>query len=182
MKNYSAFHGKYNKSLRFIIVFATLFLAYKTLFFFVWRSDFLFELYVDFSLWWINGLLTISDILLKSIGYSTEVIESTRIVKIIGTSGVTVGEPCIGFDIMALFIGLILSLQLSFRSTIQFILIVLLMINTLNVLRISALAVLVQYDPYLWEINHKFIFTFTIYVIMFFTWRRFLNPTTLKVS
>lgn len=169
--------SKYGNSVKFIAVFACLFLAYKTLFFFIWRSDYLFSLYYDFSIWWINGLLVCSDFFLGLIGYSTEVIESTRIVKIAGTSGVTVGEPCIGFDIMALFVGLIVAATMKIKRKFLFIGLALLIINTLNVLRISALAILVQFDPYLWELNHKFIFTIVVYLVMFSFWRKLLKPT-----
>lgn len=168
--------SKYGNSVKFIVVFAFLFLAYKAMFFFIWRSDFLFSLYCDLSLWWINILLVCSDFFLGTIGYSTEVIESTRIVKVSGTSGVTVGEPCIGFDIMALFVGLIVSVTMRVRKKILFIGLALIIINGLNVLRISALAVLVQFDPYLWELNHKFIFTIVVYLVMFSFWQKLLRP------
>ena len=109
-------------------------------------------------------------------------IESTRIVKIIGTSGVTVGEPCVGFDIMALFVGLILSAAMNIKKKLAYIALAIIIINGLNVLRISALAVLVQFDPYLWELNHKFIFTIIVYLVMFSFWRKLLNPVTKVAS
>lgn len=115
------FWSKYGSSVKFITIFALLFLAYKGMFFFIWRNDVLFSLYYDFSLRFINGLLLCSDYLLTVLGYSVETVEVTRIVKIGATSGVTVGEPCIGFDIMALFIGLIIStnLKLNIKFTMQ---------------------------------------------------------------
>ena len=176
------FISKYSNSLKFVAVFTFLFLAYKAMFFFIWRSDYLFSLYYDFSIWWINGLLVSSDFFLRLVGYSTEVIELTRIVKISGTSGVTVGEPCIGFDIMALFVGLIVSATMKASRKLIFIGMALLIINALNILRISALAVLVQFDPYLWELNHKFIFTIVVYLVMFSFWRKLLKPSTQVVS
>lgn len=174
--------SKYGNSVKFIVVFAFLFLAYKTLFFFIWRSDLLFSLYYDFSICCINILLVCSDLFLGLIGYNTEMIESTRIVKIIGTSGVTVGEPCVGFDIMALFVGLILSAAMNIKKKLAYIALAIIIINGLNVLRISALAVLVQFDPYLWELNHKFIFTIIVYLVMFSFWRKLLNPVTKVAS
>jgi len=182
MDQLKVFLSKYSSSIKFVVVFTLLFLFYKVMFFFIWRSDYLFSLYYDFSIWWISGLLVSSDFILGILGYSTEIIEPTRIVKIAGTSGVTVGEPCIGFDIMALFIGLIVAATMKIKRKFLFIGLALLIINTLNVLRISALAVLVQFDPYLWELNHKFIFTIIVYLVMFSFWRKLLKPTPGLVS
>lgn len=173
---------KYENSIQFIAKFVFLFLAYKALFFLIWRSDYLFDIYYNVSIWCINGLLFFSDHLLALLGYSTELIEVTRIVKIQGTSGVTVGEPCIGFDIMALFSGLILSTNYTLKKKFNYVVVALLIINSLNILRISALAVLVQFDPYLWELNHKFIFTIVVYLVMFSFWRVFLNTSKLSTN
>lgn len=159
-----------NSSWIFLRKFVTLLLLWKSLFFAIWRIPFLLDAYNNFSIKVIGILLSITHQLLLLLNYSSTIISSTRIIMIEGTSGVTVGEPCIGFDLMALVIGLILSTQLNIKSKIKNIAIGLALVNSLNIIRIAALAILVQYDPYLWELNHKFIFTSVVYIFIFIFW------------
>lgn len=161
----------YNKQpLSFIIRFLLLFLAWKGSFFIIWRSEQLLSAYNRFSISVIQIILKCTAFFLETLNYPIQIITETRVVKIIGTSGVTVGEPCIGFGLMALICGLVISTNLKVSKKIKYISIGLIMVNALNILRISALAILVQYDPYLWELNHKFIFTIVVYSIIFLLW------------
>ena len=103
-----------------------------------------------------------------------------RILRIQGTIGVTVGEPCIGYDITALFIALILSSRGTLIKKMWFIPSGVLLILIMNLLRISGLAVLVIINQEIWELNHKLIFTLIVYTFIFLMWRFWLKISSFK--
>jgi exosortase/archaeosortase family protein len=163
--------------LKFILKFGFLFLCWKILFYCIWRNDYLFEQYNDACLVVISHILIHVKFILSIIGEQAEIITSTRIVKIIDTLGVTVGTPCIGIKVSAAFIGLILSYGDYFKQKISFIIIGTTLIYSLNLMRITLLTLMVKINPYLWELNHKYIFKIIIYAVVFALWIAWINKT-----
>lgn len=163
------------KGLHFVLKFLALFLLWKIAFYCIWRSPNLLENYNQFSLHVIQYILIFSGHLLELAGYTVEIIANERIVRIKNTLGVSVGEPCIGYEVTAIFVGLILSSNGSWKTKAWYITFGTFVISFLNLLRIGALAILVTIDQRIWEINHKFIFTLVVYFFIFLLWNNWIK-------
>lgn len=159
----------------FVLRFSLLFLIWKAAFHIIWNDEIIFDIYYNLSLIIINKILFHVYICLKILGHSAEIIESTRLVKISGTIGVTVGEPCIGIDTTALFIGVILSYGNEWKKKLMYLLFGCVLIYLLNIVRITSLSILVQYNPYIWDLNHKYIFKIIIYTTILTIWIKWYN-------
>lgn len=151
------------------------YLVWKIGFSIIWRFPELSEAYRAFALFIINGILYSTAFVLEVLGYPIEIEWSSRLVKIVGTVGVTIGEPCIGLGVMALFCALIVAYPKHFYKKLWFLPLGLLLIYSLNILRISLLAIMVKFDPALWELNHKFIFKIVIYIVVLLLWDRWMK-------
>ncbi len=169
---------KHQDNLLFFIKFALLFLLWKVFFFLTWRVPVMLDFYNNFSLDVIALLLDGTYWFMTFLGENMELDNQLRIVRIVGTNGVTVGEPCIGFEVNAIFIALILSAQGRFIPKISFVIFGLAVLVFMNVSRIAALAYLVEINPWVWEVNHKFIFSIVIYSVLFGLWHLWLKYTS----
>ena len=159
----------------FLIRFGFLYFIWKLLFHFIWKEEVLFQMYSEWSLLLINYILESCSFFLGLLNIETEIIQIDRILRLPGTIGVTVGEPCIGYDVTALYVALIMSCKGAIKQKLWFIPMGVIIIFFVNVLRISALALLVTINQEIWELNHKLIFTIVVYVIIFLMWRFWLN-------
>jgi exosortase/archaeosortase family protein len=173
---------KYQANLLFLFKFALLFVLWKMFFFLTWRVPEMLDWYNSVSLDVIAVLVDCAYWLMTALGESMEVDSELRIVRIIGTNGVTVGEPCIGYEVNAIFIALILSTQGKLMQKLLFLIGGLFVLVFLNVARISALAYLVEINPWLWEVNHKFIFSIVIYSVLFGLWHLWLKYTSSRTE
>lgn len=154
----------------FIVRFIMLFALWKVLFHFIWTVPHYLEAYNEFSLDVISMILQQVSVILTFVGHEVVIVEPERLVGIVGTVGVSVGEPCIGFGIHALFVALIISYGNQWAKKWWFLLVGTSLIYILNLTRITALAIMVQYDQSIWDLNHKFIFKFIIYSVIFIFW------------
>ena len=150
------------------------------MFHFIWKTPNLLIIYKTINLFVIDFLLNSCGFLLELFQYNIEMDQINRILRIQGTIGVTVGEPCIGYDITALFIALILSSRGTLIKKMWFIPSGVLLILIMNLLRISGLAVLVIINQEIWELNHKLIFTLIVYTFIFLMWRFWLKISSFK--
>lgn len=160
---------------KFIIKLIFMFVMWKGAFFFVWRSPSLLQAYNEMSLVVIDYILMFCGALMDFVGYAIEIDSPNRILKLQGTVGVTVGEPCIGYEITALYIALIVATAGSLKHKLWYIPMGVAIIFMLNVIRICALALLVRIDPRIWELNHKLIFTVVVYSCTFLLWRLWIK-------
>ena len=181
---YAILKGKYlqilpsknmQEAISFVLKFLSLLLLWKVVFFVTWRNEGLLNAYNQFSLEVINVILICCSALLEFMGYTTEVISAERLVRIKGTLGVSVGEPCIGYEVTAIFMGLIVASKGRWTKKAWFLPFGVLVIYVLNLFRISALAMLVTINPVIWEINHKFVFSIIVYLAIFLLWRFWLR-------
>jgi len=154
----------------FLIRFAILYTLWELAFHIVWQSPNLMASYRHFSIWVIGGILQHTDMLLSSLGYATEIDVPTRVIRLVGTGGVTVGEPCIGFGVMALFLGLIVAYPSFLSKKLWFIPLGLMVIYSINLIRIALLCVWSDINPLIWEFNHKFLFKTVVYSVIFGLW------------
>lgn len=165
-----------NRNIRiFILRFLGLAILWMLLYRIIWSSTDLMEAYRAMSLSVISVILNTTAFFLELLGQETTIVSSARLVKVVGTSGVTVGEPCIGYGVMAFFVGLILAYPSRIKHKLWYIPLGLLIIYLVNVFRIVGLALLVKVDPYIWEVNHKLIFKLIVYSVVFLLWDRWMK-------
>lgn len=176
-----AFIKKNSTPIKFLFRMGALIFLWKVLFFITWRNPVLLGYYNEFSLLIIDLLLNASATIMSFLGEQMEVDHVLRIIRIKDTVGVTVGEPCIGFEIDALFIALILCSKGSIQNKLWYGTLGLGLLIFVNILRIMVLTYLVEIDPWLWEVNHKFVFSVVVYSVLFFLWhiwiKRFSSDT-----
>lgn len=176
------FQIKYPTLSTFLIRLMSIYLVWEICFHIIWQSPSLTTAYRHFSLFVIQHILNHTAWLLESLYYSIEIELGSRIIRIVDTVGVTVGEPCIGFGVMAIFLALIISYPGHANRKMWFIPLGLLIIYTTNVIRIALLAIIVKTDPAIWELNHKFIFKLIIYSIVFLLWKHWMHHIKMKSS
>ena len=127
----------------------------------------------------INILVHNSDLLLSIIGFDTiptDILgESIRTVGIDGSHGVWIGDPCNGLTLFALFTGFVLAFPGPIKSKLWFIPVGIVSIHLLNVIRVSALAVIQHYAPDYLEFNHTYTFTILVYSYVFYLWHIWSN-------
>jgi hypothetical protein len=105
------------KSLLLFVTRLIIFYGIWKLFYYItWHDETLLASYRAFSLDVINVILAHTSYLLELLSYQTETVAENRLVRIIGTVGVTVGEPCIGYGIITFFIALIISYPGSWQK------------------------------------------------------------------
>jgi exosortase family protein XrtF len=125
----------------------------------------------------IDSLVASSTAVLKLLGYS--VIEQNfsgmRTMGIDGTHGVWIGDPCNGISLFAVFTIILACFPGPWKTKLWYIPLCLLFIHVLNVLRISALAMIVYHSPSSLDFNHTYTFQVIIYGLMFLLWMNWVN-------
>lgn len=91
-------------------------------------------------------------------------------IAIEGTAGVTVGAPCDGMILMALFTIFVLAYPGENKNRLWFIPLGLFVIQFMNVLRITALAFIVYWNEEYLAFNHDYTFTALVYAVVFAFW------------
>ncbi len=152
---------------RFLIVSTTLYLSWY----------FFYEFYLkDHSLideWVIDSLVNLGEGFLKLIGYPiTDYADGLYRVHfgVAGSKGVTIGAPCDGIVLFALFIVFIISYPGPIKHKLWFLPAGLVFIHLINVLRVSALALIVYHKQDWFSFNHDYTFTLIVYAIVFGLW------------
>lgn len=179
--NLQPFARKHQSSIVFVIRIFALFLLWQLLFHFMWKSEYLFDIYYAVCINIIDFILHCCEFIMSMNGMNVEVDTPTRVLRIVDTPGVTVGEPCIGIDLMAFYSALILASSGNVKKKIWYVPLGVISILFINILRIIALAVLVTIDYELWEINHIFVFTAIVYIFTFMMWYFWLKTTNKSV-
>ncbi len=123
----------------------------------------------------IRNLEDLSAVLLELLGFDLipdSHVENIRTIGIDGTSGVWIGDPCNGLTLFSLFSGFVIAYPGSVKKKLWFIPLGLVLIHLLNVLRITALALILHYsqDPAVLEFNHTYTFTIIVYGFVLYLW------------
>lgn len=84
-----------------------------------------------------------------------------------------IADACNGLEVIVLYAGLIVCLPSSLRRKILFVLSGTALIEVLNVARCSGLALVYQYHPEYLDFSHHYLFTFVVYVFIFWLWYLF---------
>lgn len=95
-----------------------------------------------------------------------------------GSSGVVLGPPCNGFNLMYIYAAFLLSIPGKLVIKLYWILTGMVIIQILNLVRILSLVYLSAYHPDLMSFNHDYTFTLIMYSCCFLSWYLFVkkNP------
>ena len=91
------------------------------------------------------------------------------------TSGVVIGEPCNGLSLFVLYISFLIVFKGKWWGKLLFILLGTILIHLLNILRVTALALVVKYAPENLEFHHSYTFTLIIYLFIMLLWMIRIN-------
>lgn len=108
-------------------------------------------------------------IMLHIFGYDAH-IQNSNIVYIAGSQGVLVINACIGWAIMALYIGFILIYPGKKKAKYWFIPLGLVIITIVNVFRITGMAMISYHNYESLAFYHRYIFNFALYLAVFIIW------------
>lgn len=138
---------------------------------------FLYEFYIKphthFDEWVISLLTTGATHFLDALGFTMKEFADGRWrthMAIDGSVGVTVGAPCDGIVLFALFTIFVLSYPGAAKHKWWFIPLGLIVIHVLNTLRIAALTWIVFYNEAWLDFNHDYTFTIFVYAVVFCLW------------
>lgn len=125
-------------------------------------------------------IAAISGWLLNFIGYEIHVYNSSLIMN--EEELVFVGPGCNAMVLMALFTGFIIAFPGSMLKKIFYIPFGILIINFLNVLRVSILALNALYSQQTLDFNHKYTFTIVVYACIFGLWMLWVQKLSVNTS
>jgi exosortase family protein XrtF len=122
----------------------------------------------------VDSTIFITQNILNVLGYVTES-DGNRLVYIVGSPGVLIGDSCDGISLMALFSIFIISFPGNIKVKFFFVLAGVAVIHVLNILRVVLLAIIITYSYEWTEFNHTYTFTILIYACIFFMWIVWIN-------
>ncbi|MGB0404540.1 MAG: exosortase X [Salibacteraceae bacterium] len=129
--------------------------------------------------WVIEQITTHSSILLDVLGFQLQPNDlygdQYRIVGINDSVGVWIGDECNGLTLFALFTGFVLAFPGPIKTKMWFIPVGIITIHLLNVLRVSALAIISKFSPESLDFNHTYTFTTIVYSYVFLLWYWWAN-------
>ena len=157
---------KDNKIVRFIVLFIVLYLFWLMLYEWVIHPWGKLDTVVinDSSLW--------TAYVLELMGYESFISDNAtiRTVGIDGTHGLWIGDPCNGLTLFALFAIFIVAYPGPWKHKLWFIPAGITVIHFLNVMRITALCIIVLKRPEWLDFNHTYTFQLLMYGFIFGLW------------
>jgi exosortase family protein XrtF len=109
---------------------------------------------------------------LELMGYESFISDNAtiRTVGIDGTHGLWIGDPCNGLTLFALFAIFIVAYPGPWKHKLWFIPVGITVIHFLNVMRITALCIIVMKRPEWLDFNHTYTFQLLMYGFIFGLW------------
>lgn len=156
-----------NPLLRFLFFGTTAYILWYILYEFVLRSK------THFDEWVVHNIVKGVELFLTSLGYSLISYEDPiwkLHVGIEGSLGVTVGAPCDGIVLFALFAIFIIAFPGPVKHKAWFVPVGIVGIHLLNILRVAALAIIVDINPDWLAFNHDYTFTILVYSAVIGLW------------
>lgn len=140
--------------------------------------NFVYELYIhpntQFDRYVIDNLIFLSSILLEGLGYdlmpAPPAAQQIRTIGIDGSFGVWIGDPCNGIALFSLFLIFMLAYPGPIKKKLWYIPLGLVIIHLVNVIRISALVIIVDINPNWLDFNHNYTFYIMVYATVFALW------------
>jgi exosortase family protein XrtF len=119
---------------------------------------------------WLNyQIATLSSNLLEVWGYNASLLDG-HIVCVNNQSLLSVGSPCNGLKLYAVFAIFIIGFMGSAWHKLWFIPVGIIGIFSLNVLRVALLSLNVIYFPSSFDFNHRYLFEVIVYGFIFLLW------------
>lgn len=152
--------------MRFIVLFIVLYIFWLMLYEWVIHPWGKLDTLVinDSSLW--------TAYVLELMGYESFISDNAtiRTVGIDGTHGLWIGDPCNGLTLFALFAIFIVAYPGPWKHKLWFIPVGVTVIHFLNVMRITALCIIVLKRPEWLDFNHTYTFQLLMYGFIFGLW------------
>ncbi len=158
---------KENPLLSFLVVGASAYLGWYILYEFVLRP------HSSLDEWVVDYIVGGTENVLSILGYELRIFDDglwRNHVGIAGSPGVTIGAPCDGIILFALFSIFIIAYPGPLKHKAWFIPAGIVAIHWINVFRVAALAVIVHFRPDLLDFNHDYTFTIIVYAFVFLLW------------
>ena len=156
-----------NPILRFILIGTILYLGW----YFFYELYLLPHTHIDEYL--VNFLVESSEKLMQVLGFELRDFhdgEFKNHLAVVNTAGVTIGAPCDGMILMALFIIFVVAFPGSWKNRLWFIPMGLIIIQIFNIIRIVSLAFIVYWNEMYLSFNHDYTFTVLVYSVVFGLW------------
>lgn len=170
---------KYKAVIRFVVLFFGVYLVLSGMYSFYLKASADSSYYPDFVT---NLVAKQSAAVLHTFGYEAALSEyrvrEGMLLTIDGKYSVNVVEGCNSISVIILFVSFVISFARSFKKTFLFLLAGMVLIYTVNVLRIAFLTVALYKFPQHQETLHEVIFPAIIYgmvLILWIVWIRNIN-------
>lgn len=171
--------NKSNAFVRFIVSAGLLYFILYLIYQFVVKR------YTFYDQKFIGLIIESADFVLKTFGYKTFKVLQDRdfqVIGIDGSNGVWVGSNCNAITLFTLFSVFIITYPGNQKNKLWFIPLGILAIHLLNILRVTALALIANAYPEYLNFNHTYTFTFLVYAFIFFLWMVWVNRFSVKVQ
>ncbi len=163
-----------NPFFRFIIVSTGLYIAWYV------GYEYYLKPATNFDQVVIDSLVRLAERTLSVFGY--EITDYSVIdgvyrshVGISGSMGVTIGAPCDGSVLFALFVSFVIAFPGPWKHKMWFLPLGVILIHLFNVLRVLGLAVIVHINEDWLAFNHDYTFTIIVYAFVFLLWWIWVN-------
>lgn len=128
-----------------------------------------FDFFYEEGIFWFTKIqIAATQLILNTIGYSTEVYGKT--LKIVGSMGILVDRGCLGRNLLGLYAGFILAIPGKTISKLWFVPLGFFTFIILNILRILGLVITEYCCPENLDFNHHFAFKIVVYFAIFILW------------
>lgn len=99
----------------------------------------------------------------------------TTVLYIDQAAVVSIADACNALVIIILYVGFIIAYPGVWKTKVPFIILGILAVFTVNIVRVTALAFNMMYHRASFDFNHKYTFTFMVYLIVFILWMVWAN-------
>ncbi len=171
------FAEREKRILRFLLLFIGMYAAWKMLYEWVIHPWGVLDTMVinDSSLWavWV----------LDTLGFETFQGDhaTIRTIGVQGSNGLWIGDPCNGLTLFALFTLFIIAYPGKWKHKLWYIPVGIIVIHTMNIIRITALCIITKKSPDMLEFNHTYLFQIIMYGVIFVLWYLWIRKFTPKI-
>ena len=107
--------------------------------------------------------------------FASKDVNDMQVFGIDGSNGVWIGGPCNGITLLFLFAIFIIAYPGNIKNKLWYLPLGMLIVYSINILRIIALALIAFYYPQYLDFNHTYTFTFIAYSAVFALWMLWVN-------
>lgn len=152
---------------RFILVSTGIYIGWDVLYEFYLKPATLFDDYI------IDSLVKIAEGILRIFGFELTPYQDFPFrshIGILNSKGVTIGAPCDGAVLFALFAAFVIAFPGKIKNKLWYVPLGLLSIHLINAIRVFGLALVVHINEDWLAFNHDYTFTIIVYSWVFFLW------------